>query len=72
MIRGDKHKRKITLVHRGRTRAYGTKRVEGDSKGVADFKLFITILFTISEKRIHCGVTVTKQVLINTTKNQLM
>ena len=26
--------------------------------------------FTISEKRIHCDVTVTKQVLINTTKNQ--
>ena len=26
--------------------------------------------FTISEKRIHCGVTVTKQVLINATKNQ--
>jgi hypothetical protein len=26
MIRGDKHKRKIALVHRGRTRAYGTKR----------------------------------------------
>ena len=28
MIRGDKHKRKIALVHRGRTRAYGTKRAK--------------------------------------------
>ena len=27
------------------------------------------ILFTISKKRIHCCVTVTKQVLMNTTKN---
>ena len=27
-------------------------------------------LFTISEKRIHCGVTVTTQVLINKTKHQ--
>ena len=26
MRRGNKHKRKIALVHRGRTRAYGTKR----------------------------------------------
>ena len=26
--------------------------------------------FTIYEKRTHCGVTVTKEVLINTTKNQ--
>jgi hypothetical protein len=33
MIRGDKHKRKIALVHRGRTRAYGTKRGGGISKG---------------------------------------
>jgi hypothetical protein len=31
---------------------------------------FITILFTISERRTHCGVTVTKQVLINTTKKK--
>ena len=33
MIRGDKHKRKIALVHRRRTRAYGTKRGGGISKG---------------------------------------
>jgi putative ribosome biogenesis GTPase RsgA len=31
---------------------------------------FITIIFIISEKRPHCSVTVTKRVLINTTKNQ--
>jgi hypothetical protein len=33
MIRGDKHKRKIALVHRGRTRAYETKRGGGILKG---------------------------------------
>ena len=38
MIRGDKHKRKIALVHRERTRAYETKRGGGILKGVADFK----------------------------------
>ena len=33
MIRGDKYKRKIALVHRGRIQAYGTKREGGISKG---------------------------------------
>jgi hypothetical protein len=45
MIRGDKHKRKIALVHRGRTRAYGTKRGGGILKGCRRFYFFITILF---------------------------
>ena len=29
MIRGDNHKRKIALVHKEKTRAYGTKRGGG-------------------------------------------
>ena len=37
MIRGDKHKRKIALVHRGRTRAFGTKRGGGILKGCRRF-----------------------------------
>ena len=37
MIRGDKHKRKIALVHKGRTRAYGTKRGGGILKGCRRF-----------------------------------
>ena len=39
MIRGDKHKRKIALVHRGRTRAYGTKRGGGISKGCRRYQV---------------------------------
>jgi hypothetical protein len=44
MSHGDKYKRKIALVHRGRTRAYGTKRGGGILKGVADFNIFLTTL----------------------------
>jgi hypothetical protein len=70
MIRGEQHKRKIALVHRGRTRGYGSKRGGGILKVSLILIFYNNPFFTISEKRIHCGVTVTKQVLINTTKNK--
>jgi hypothetical protein len=70
MIRGDKHKRKIALGHRGRTRAYETKREETSQKGVTDIKFYNNPFYPL-RKKTHCGVTVTKQVLINTTKNQI-
>ena len=37
MIRGDKHKRKIAFLHRGRTREYGPKRGGGILKGCRRF-----------------------------------
>ena len=41
MSRGDKHKRKIALVHRGTTRAYGIKRGGGILQGVTNGKFSI-------------------------------
>ena len=82
MIRGNKHKRKIALVHREEPESTEQKGEEASQRGVTDIKFydlkgvsqisnFMKIPFALSERRQHFGVTViTKQVLINTTKNQ--
>jgi hypothetical protein len=55
LSRGNKHKRKIALVNRGRTRAYGTKRGGGILKGCCPILIFLSTLLP-SLKREYTAV----------------